>query len=369
MYTIIDIETTGGKFNEEGITEIAIHRFDGHKVVDSFITLVNPEKDIQPFVIKLTGITPKMCRTAPKFHEIAKRILEITEDTTLVAHNADFDYRILQNAFKDLGYDFVKNTLCTVELSRKLLPDEDSYSLGKLCKSLGIPMSSRHRANGDALATVQLFKLLLEKDVKKEILISTIRSNIKNDIRPKLDRLIAGIPRKLGIYYLHRSDGQIIYIGKAKNMKTAVNNIFVRKSTKAIALQQLTSSISYDLTGNKLITDLKFNHELKVLKPKFNRKLKPYNNYKPFELQNFLITEKGRDINEKGVILIEGGELKGYTFIELETQLSRLDILEHQISELEDTALSHMLINKALEEQPTLNLEYFEAASQTKLED
>jgi DNA polymerase-3 subunit epsilon len=369
MYTVIDIETTGGKFNEEGITEIAIHRFDGHEVIDSFISLINPEKEIQPFVIKLTGITPKMCRTAPKFHEVAKRIIEITEGTTLVAHNADFDYRILQNAFKDLGFDFVKNTLCTVELSRKLLPEEDSYSLGKLCKSLGIPMSGRHRANGDALATVQLFKMLLEKDDKKEILISTIRSNIQNDIRPKLDRLISSIPRKLGIYYLHRSDGQIIYMGKAKNMKSSVNNIFVRKSTKAIALQQLTSSVSYDLTGNKLITDLKFNHELKVLKPKFNRRLKPYNHYEPFELPNFLITENGRNIDEKGVILIEEGELKGYTYVNLKTQLNRVDILEHQISELEDTALAHMLIHKALEEQQTLNLEYFEAAPKTGLED
>ena len=68
MYTILDIETTGGKYNEEGITEIAIHKFDGHKVVDKFISLINPEKDIQPFVANLTGINNKMLRTAPKFH-------------------------------------------------------------------------------------------------------------------------------------------------------------------------------------------------------------------------------------------------------------------------------------------------------------
>ena len=111
-----------------------------------------------------------MLRNAPKFYEIAKRIIEITGGTTLVAHNAEFDSRILTTEFKRLGFDYHKNTLCTVELSRKLIPDENSYSLGKLCKSLGIPMTDRHRANGDAIATVQLFKLLLEKDKEKEII-------------------------------------------------------------------------------------------------------------------------------------------------------------------------------------------------------
>lgn len=145
MYAILDIETTGGKFNEEGITEIAIHKFDGHKVVDTFISLVNPEKEIQPFVVNLTGINNKMLRTAPKFHEVAKRIVEITDSTVLVAHNAQFDYRILRTEFRRLGYNFERKTLCTVDLSKKLIPEAESHSLGKLVRSLGIPVSDRHR--------------------------------------------------------------------------------------------------------------------------------------------------------------------------------------------------------------------------------
>ena len=94
MYAILDIETTGGKFNEEGITEIAIYKFDGHTIVDQFISLVNPEKEIQQFVVGLTGINNKMLQNAPKFYEIAKRVIEITKDCTLVAHNTTFDYRI-----------------------------------------------------------------------------------------------------------------------------------------------------------------------------------------------------------------------------------------------------------------------------------
>ena len=170
MYAILDIESTGGKYNEEGIMEIAIHRFDGEEVtVDKFISLVNPEREIQPFVVKLTGINNQMLRSAPKFHEVAKRIIEITDKTILVAHNAQFDYRILRTEFRRLGYNFERKTLCTVDLSKKLLPDAESHSLGKLVRSLGIPVSDRHRANGDALATLKLFKLLLAKDTDKSI--------------------------------------------------------------------------------------------------------------------------------------------------------------------------------------------------------
>src|SRR5690606_16944638 len=176
MYAILDIETTGGKYNEEGITEIAIYRFDGHKVVDQFISLINPEIPIQPFVVGLTGINNEMLRNAPKFFEVAKRIVEITSDCILVAHNAKFDYRILSTEFSRLGFEYERESLCTVELAQKLMPGQPSYSLGKLARALGIPVSDRHRANGDAQATVKLFKMLLAKDSSKEILISSVRT-------------------------------------------------------------------------------------------------------------------------------------------------------------------------------------------------
>lgn len=110
-----------------------------------------------------------MLRSAPKFYEIAKRIIEITQDCILVAHNTSFDYRILRTEFNRLGYDYVKPTLCTVELSQKLIPGQASYSLGKLVRSLGIPVTDRHRASGDAMATVKLFKMILAKDIEKKL--------------------------------------------------------------------------------------------------------------------------------------------------------------------------------------------------------
>ena len=271
MYAILDIETTGGQFNEEGITEIAIYKFDGHEIVDQFISLVNPEIPIQPFVIKLTGINNAMLRTAPKFFEVAKRIIEMTNDCILVAHNASFDYRILKTEFKRLGYDFHQKTLCTVELSKKLLPEQQSHSLGKLVRALGIPMADRHRASGDALATVKLFKLLLDKDVEKVILKELVKTNIEKGISPKLLDIIDNLPSKTGNYYIHREDGKIIFIGCSKNIRKRVNQHFTGITTTAKKIQNEVYTVTYEETGSELIALLKEKEEININKPIYNR--------------------------------------------------------------------------------------------------
>lgn len=110
-----------------------------------------------------------MLKNAPKFIDISKEIIDITNNCVLVAHNAGFDYRVLRNEFTSIGVNFNRKTLCTIELSKELLPDQDSYSLGKLSNSLGIKIKKRHRADGDAMATLTLFKMLLEKDIANVI--------------------------------------------------------------------------------------------------------------------------------------------------------------------------------------------------------
>lgn len=271
MYAIIDIETTGGQFNEEGITEIAIYKFDGHEIVDQFVSLVNPEIPIQPFVVKLTGINDAMLRSAPKFFEVAKRIIEMTNDCVLVAHNAEFDYRILRTEFRRLGYDFKQKTLCTVELSKKLLPEQTSHSLGKLVRALGIPMADRHRASGDALATVKLFQLLLAKDIEKVILKELIKSEIQKGITPKLHVIIDNLPSKTGVYYIHNEGGKLIYIGKSKNIKKRINQHFTGIDVKSIKIQREVFSVTYEETGSELIALLKESEEIKIHKPIYNR--------------------------------------------------------------------------------------------------
>lgn len=271
MYAILDIETTGGQFNEEGITEIAIYKFDGHEVVDQFISLVNPEIPIQPFVVKLTGINNAMLRSAPKFFEVAKRIIEITSDCVIVAHNATFDYRILRTEFKRLGYDFQAKTLCTVELSKKLIPEQPSYSLGKLVRALGIPMADRHRASGDAMATTKLFKMLLEKDIEKQILKDFIKQEIQKGIAPKLLDIVENLPSKTGIYYIHNEKGDLIYIGKSRNIKKRINQHFTGASNKSKKIQREVFTVTCEETGSELIALLKESEEIKINKPIYNR--------------------------------------------------------------------------------------------------
>jgi DNA polymerase-3 subunit epsilon len=271
LYAILDIETTGGQFNEEGITEIAIYKFDGHEIVDQFISLVNPEIPIQPFVVKLTGINNAMLRSAPKFFEIAKRIIEITKDCVIVAHNASFDYRILRTEFRRLGYTFECQTLCTVELAKVLIPEQPSYSLGKLVRALGIPMADRHRASGDALATVKLFKMLLDKDLEKVIVKELIKSEVVKGIAPKLLDIVESLPSKTGIYYIHREDGTLIYIGKSKNIKKRVNQHFTGTSNKCKKIQLEVFTVTFEETGSELIALLKESEEIKINQPIYNR--------------------------------------------------------------------------------------------------
>lgn len=164
MYAIVDIETTGGSALRDKITEIAIYIHNGEKVVDEYSSLINPERMIPPHIVSLTGITNEMVADAPKFYEVAKRIVEYTQDRVFIAHNVSFDYSFIKSEFKRLGYAYRRDHLCTVKLSRKLIPGMRSYSLGKLCDELGINLQNRHRAAGDALATVKLFELLLAMD-------------------------------------------------------------------------------------------------------------------------------------------------------------------------------------------------------------
>jgi DNA polymerase III subunit epsilon len=278
MYAILDIETTGGQFNEEGITEIAIYKFDGHEIVDQFISLVNPEIPIQPFVVKLTGINNAMLQSAPKFFEVAKRIIEMTNDCVLVAHNAEFDYRILRTEFRRVGYDFNVKTLCTVELSKKLLPEQPSHSLGKLVRALGIPMADRHRASGDALATVKLFKLLLDKDLNKEIVKELIKFEVQKGISPKLMDIVESLPSKTGIYYIHREDGTIIFIGKSRNIRKRVNQHFTGITKSAKKIQEEVFTVTYEETGSELIALLKESQEIKINRPIYNR-MSPKSNF------------------------------------------------------------------------------------------
>ncbi len=256
MYTIIDIEGNGGVFREEKITEIAIYKFDGRQIVDQFISLVNPEAEITQYVQKLTNITPKMVHTAPKFHEIAKRIVEITEGTTLVGHNIDFDYRMLRQSFKSLGYSFKIDTLDTIQLAKKLIPEAESYSLGKLVKSLGIPVTDRHRASGDARATLELFKMLLTKDADSEIIQNQFNETNAKTYLNKVKELTQDLPNKKGILYFQNAKGEILFSDFVDDLNKFSKKIFNSSAIKWKTIHEETSQINFELTGSNLVARL-----------------------------------------------------------------------------------------------------------------
>src|SRR5687767_3465301 len=215
-FAIIDIETTGGTSHDSRITEIAIFIHDGKQVIDQFHSLVNPQQPIPRFITGLTGITDEMVEKAPLFEDIAEEIFLITADCVFVAHNVNFDYSFIREEFKNIGIDFKRKRACTVRLSRSIIPGYSSYSLGNICANLGIHINDRHRAVGDAEATVKLFEILLANDTDGIIEKSVNVRSKEATIPPHLDKSVyENLPNETGVYYFYNGDGKIIYIGKA----------------------------------------------------------------------------------------------------------------------------------------------------------
>ena len=367
MYSIIDIESNGAGFRKESIIEIAIYKYDGHEIVDQFISLINPENEITPFVQKLTKISPKMVKTAPKFHEIAKRVVEITEGTTLVGHNIDFDYRMLRQEFKRLGYDFKINTLDTIPLAKKLIPEAESYSLGKLVKSLGIPLTDQHRAGGDARATLDLFKLLIIKDKDSEIIQQHHEEVNAKTYLNKVRDLTQDLPSERGILYFQNSDGKIIFSDFVEDLNKFAKSVFNTKKKRWEKLQEETENIQYELTGNDILAKLMM--KTKGLRKRENlpfglyhknnkyfadrtinqKEEKPLLKFKSFtqglkavsfiksnekfddikeftklinlKKRNEIWLSSGRTLGEKSFLHFENGKLTSYGFYEFHTQI------------------------------------------------
>lgn len=391
-----------------------------------------------------------MLKNAPKFYEVAKRIVEITEDCIIVAHNSSFDYRILKTEFKRLGFPYKRKTLCTVELSKQLIPDMESYSLGKLTRALGIPVSDRHRANGDAVATVKLFKMLLNKDLDKVIIKNAVKIEQKSKIAPNLREIIDELPSETGVYYIHNDKGDIIYIGKSNNIKKRITQHFTNSGSKSKKIQKLVSAVTYEKTGSELAALLKESAEIKKNKPIFNRALRrtifthalysfidengyinlkidkadgsqspittfstrasgkhfmfknvddynlcqkltglydtksscfkydvkecngacineePADSYNKrvnlliekysYSNKNMLLIDRGRDIDEKSVFLIENGIFKGFGFFDLNHQINNKEILESLITPMQNNRDTQHIIQSYMRRNKRLKI-------------
>lgn len=295
-FAIIDLETTGGTAVRERITEIAIAIHDGEKVLETFSTLVNPERSIPYSITQITGITDEMVRDAPKFYEIAKKVVELTEGCIFVAHNVRFDYSFIQEEFRRLGYSYVRKQLCTVKMARQAMPGFRSYSLGNLIDQLGIQVENRHRALDDTLATVKVFEKIIAIEngtgsMQERVNLGVQTSNLPVGIT--LERLHA-LPEECGVYYLHDSEGAVIYVGKSINIRKRIFEHFADKTPKGKKMYDGVADFSFEITGSELVSLLLENHEIKRLRPRINRTQKAKN--LPYIIYKF--------VDENGIICL-----------------------------------------------------------------
>ncbi len=275
-YAIVDLETTGTSAHNGRITEVGIVLFDGEKIIDTFETLINPERSIPWEITRITGISNEMVREAPKFYEVAKKIVEMTQDAIFVAHNVGFDYGFLRKEFGALGFTFSRKQLCTVRLMRKVFPGFRSYSLGRLIQHFDISVEHRHRAMADALATTELLKMALNHQFGDEEINQLVNEGVRASRLPKgitLDFLHA-IPDETGVYYMHDMEGDVIYVGKALNIRKRIMQHFADKTTKGNLIHEYVADITWEIMGSELAALLYESAEIKRLQPKLNRALR-----------------------------------------------------------------------------------------------
>jgi DNA polymerase-3 subunit epsilon len=273
MFAIVDIETTGGSARWECITEIAIVRHDGHRIIDTFTTLVNPGRSIPWNITQLTGITDEMVADAPKFYEVARQVVELTEGAVFVAHNVQFDYGFIKAEFARLGYVYTRKQLCTVRLARKVFPGLPGYSLSRLKDWFGISSARSHRALDDTLATVQIFERLLQARDSAATIQQFIHHGVQASRLPEqitLERLHA-LPEACGVYYFHDSSGQVVYVGKSINIRKRIFEHFADASSKGEQLRQAVADFSCEVTGSELVALLLESADIKRLQPRINR--------------------------------------------------------------------------------------------------
>ena len=277
MYCIVDIETTGSYAAGSGITEIAIYKHDGERIVDHFTSLVNPGRKIPLHITALTGISNAMVATAPGFDELADHIFDFLQGNIFVAHNVNFDYSFVKHHLGKAGREINLKKICTVRLARKVFPGLASYSLGRLCKSVAIPIEDRHRADGDAKATTILFEQMLRLGGKTFMEEMLKKASGDQYLPLQINKsIINGLPTTAGIYYFKDEKKKILYVGKAINIRKRVLSHFTSYDIgdRRQNFLRLIHHISFECCANELHALVLESTEIKRLWPKYNRSQK-----------------------------------------------------------------------------------------------
>lgn len=255
-FAIVDIETTGSHARGHGITEVAVVITDGQRILDEWQSLVDPGLPIPEHITRLTGIDDDLVADAPPFAAIADELEELLADCVFVAHNVGFDYAFIRGHFEEMGREWSRPKLCTVRLSRKLLPNVGSFSLGSVCDRLGISNAARHRAMGDAFATAQLFHHLWSLPHGPRTIEDALKKGTRESWLPQhvpatdFDHL----PTGPGVYQMLDSHGAPIYIGMSHHVQTRIRSHFTGTlaSARRQALLRDVHRIVAEPTGSTL---------------------------------------------------------------------------------------------------------------------
>ncbi len=300
-YTVVDLETTGLKPQGNGITEVCCLRLQDGRVTDRFSTLVNPGLPIPPFIQSMTGITDAMVRDAPAFGEVIPSLLAFLGDSVLVAHNAPFDLSFLNYGLYCHGHRSLHNPVVdTCRLARRLLPGLPRASLDAVTQHLGISVEDRHRAAGDAEATVAVLLRLLalcgergvESDAQLMALMASGRRREEAETpAPKGDRAARvavlaerarSLPDAPGVYIMRSSSGRVLYVGKAISLRRRLASYFTdRVPSRTKRLLGQVETIEHLQLGSELEALLEESRLIKQHQPHFNVLLRSYQDF-PF---------------------------------------------------------------------------------------
>ena len=273
-YVVFDLETTGSSTGKGGITELGALKLLRGQMVDEFSTLVNPGRPIEPFVVRLTGITDHMVAKAPGVSEAIARFEEFVEGSVLVGHNVHFDCSFVTAA---RGGSTLPNPLLdTLGLARCLVPGLKRYRLSSLVSHFGVRAMPNHRALSDAAATAGVFLRLLEllrsAGVRSVGEAATLRGGGYGRIKPQKQHLAEGIPGTSGVYYFLDKHGTTLYVGKAKNLKARVRTYFSGGDgrRKVGRLVEEVAEVRFKETGSELRALILEAREIRRLLPRYN---------------------------------------------------------------------------------------------------
>ena len=270
-----DVETTGGSAKWHRVTEIACIKYQDGIEVDRFSTLINPETSI-PFNIQMiTGIDNTMVAEAPHFSEIAQRVVDLFEDAIFCAHNVRFDYNFIGAELARAGYQLTAPKLCTVQLSRKLFPEERGHSLSKIIDRYNFTCDARHRALGDTEVLVQFAKYIeaaCDAQTITQALAATSTSvtlppNAKSD-------LLETVPHTSGVYLLYGKDDELLYVGKSVNIYKRLLSHFsnANHNTREHEIWNNTYYVETQITASEMGALLLELHLIKTKQPHYNRR-------------------------------------------------------------------------------------------------